>query len=187
MLFAPDLLADGEITRIQLQGAPPPKERTGPILLSAERGPETEGGRPVVRSTFSRSLKGADCLVNAVLAEQGVTQRHEQIRILWAMRQLAANGLEFERLLRNKGRPLTSGKIRRQASVNLLAQLGAAEIEAANMEELHDPSLIDQQPIRNHIEVEESSEDVRGVHGGGETIRLGTCLYSFWVGVDRHA
>jgi hypothetical protein len=103
------------------------------------------------------------------------------------MRQFAANGLEFKRLLRDKGRPLTSRKVGGQTGIDLLPDLESTEIKAANMEEPDDAGLIDEEPVRNHIEVEKPSENIGAVDRGWEAVGIGECSYPFWVGVDGDA
>src|SRR4051794_31728683 len=101
--------------------------------------------------------------------------------------ELAANELHGQRLLRHEGWSLAPAEVGGQERLDLLPYLGAAKIEAADVEELDDAGLVDEQPVGNHVEVEEPTEDVRAIDGGRKRISGGELLRPFGVGVHGDA
>jgi len=187
MLLAPDLLAHGEVLRVERKGAAPALDCSGHIALALPGGAERKRDGPIIGPSCFRSGEGLDCLGRPVLTEERISERDEEVRIIWPVGKLPAQDLELERFLRDEVRLLPRGEVGYKEGLDLLADLRTTQVKAADVQEADDPSFIDQEAVWHDVEVEQPSQDVRAVHGGREGKRGRKGSHALWVRIDRDA
>ena len=183
VLDHPDLLAHREIGWIQRQRRPPTGERLLRAVLLILGRAQCKSGRPIGHIEIGSSTQCGLSIGEAPIPQERVAQGKVQSRVVWITDKFHPQHFDVRRFLAEQARRLRRVReVCRQERVHLRSNFGSADVEATDMDEAQNPLFIDEQPVRNHVEVKHAPKQARTVDDRRK--RLITRVRPRSVGID---